>query len=187
MHPRVLAIIPHTVMLAIAALLYYAAMQIDVTSAARSKRIGPDVWPKFIIGAMALLCMYEIVKRLLFGASFTATGLTQGLNRPPDDADRELAARAAQPHNGKLLAGMALIAAFVLGVPYSGFFTGTALFLALFAWIGGVRRPLMVTIIGVVGAFVLFVIFVRIAYVSLPIGVGPFKLASLLLLRLIGV
>jgi hypothetical protein len=34
---------------------------------------------------------------------------------------------------------------------------------------------------------VLLVIFMRVAYVSLPLGVGPFKTLSLALLRLIGV
>jgi putative tricarboxylic transport membrane protein len=75
----------------------------------------------------------------------------------------------------------------VAGVSHVGFFLATALFLALFSWIGGVRRPLMLAVIGLAGAFVLLVIFMRLAYVSLPIGVGPFKAISLALLRLIGV
>lgn len=186
MHPRLRAIVPHTVMLAVSALLYYAATLID-THGESAGRIGPDAWPKFIIGAMAALCVYEIVKRLVVGTTFTATGLTQGLNRPPDEADRERAARPPEEHNGKLAAGIALIAAYVAGVSHVGFFLATALFLALFSWIGGVRRPLMLAVIGLAGAFVLLVIFMRLAYVSLPIGVGPFKAISLALLRLIGV
>ena len=81
MHPRLAAIVPHTLMLAVSGLLYFAATRIEV--GALSGRIGPDGWPKLIIGAMAALCVYEIIKRLLIGTSFTATGLIQGLNRPP--------------------------------------------------------------------------------------------------------
>ena len=184
MHPRLRAIIPHTVMLAVSGLLYLAATQIEIGSAGR---IGPDRWPKFIIGAMAALCLYEIAKRLVVGTSFTATGLTQGLNRPPDDTNRELAARAPEPQNAKLAAGIALIAAFVFGVVYVGFFAGTLLFLAAFSWIGGVRRPLLVLAVSMVGSFTLLVVFMRLAYVSLPLGVGPFKALSVGLLRLIGV
>ncbi|MGE5337116.1 MAG: tripartite tricarboxylate transporter TctB family protein [Gemmatimonadota bacterium] len=187
MHPRLRSIIPHTVMLVVSALLYYAATLISVPGGEAATRIGPDAWPKFIIGAMAALCVYEIVTRLLVGTSFTATGLTQGLNRPPDEADRELADIEPEHHNGMLFAGIGLIAAYVLGVAYAGFFVGTAAFLALFSWIGGVRRPLLVTTIGLIGGFVLLVIFMRVAYVSLPIGVGPFKAVSVLLLRLVGV
>jgi hypothetical protein len=39
----------------------------------------------------------------------------------------------------------------------------------------------------VVGSFTLLVVFMRLAYVSLPLGVGPFKALSVGLLRLIGV
>lgn len=184
MHPRLAAVVPHTLMLAVSGLLYFAAMRIE--SGALSGRIGPDGWPKFVIGVMAALCVYEIAKRLLVGTSFTATGLTQGLNRPPDDANRELAGREPKRHNGKLAAGIGLVAAFVLGVAYVGFFVGTALFLALFSWIGGYRRPVPVMSAAIVGALALLVIFMRVAYVSLPLGVGPFKALSLALLRLIG-
>lgn len=187
MHPRLLSIVPHTVMLGVSALLYYAATRIDAPVSLSATRIGPDTWPKFIIGAIALLCVYEIVKRLLIGTSFTATGLLQGLNRAPDPTDREIAATLPEEHNGKLLAGAVLIAAFVFGVQYVGFFAGTAVFLGAFTWIGGFRRPLPVLLIALVGAFVLLVIFMRVAYVSLPLGVGPFNALSLLLLRLIGV
>jgi hypothetical protein len=185
MHPRLKAIVPHTLMLAVSGLLYLAAMRIEV--GALSGRIGPDAWPKFIIGAMAALCVYEIAKRLLVGTSFTATGLIQGLNRPPDDANRELAAREPERHNRKLAAGIGLVSAFVLGVAYVGFFVGTVLFLALFSWVGGYRRPVTVAVVSLIGALALLVIFMRVAYVSLPLGVGPFKALSLVLLRLIGV
>jgi putative tricarboxylic transport membrane protein len=186
MHPRLAAVVPHSLMLAVSGLLYFAATRIEV-GVLSGGRIGPDGWPKFIIGVMAALCVYEIAKRLLIGTSFTATGLTQGLNRPPDDADRELATREPERHHGKLAAGIGLVLAFVFGVTYVGFFAGTALFIALFSWIGGYRRPVSVAIIGLVGAFVLLVIFMRVAYVSLPLGIGPFKTLSLALLRLIGV
>jgi hypothetical protein len=185
MHPRLAAVVPHTLMLAVSGLLYLAATRIE--GGGLSGRIGPDGWPKFIIGAMAVLCVYEIVKRLLVGTSFTATGLSQGLNRPPDDANREIAGREPERHNRKLAAGLGLVAAFVFGVAYVGFFAGTVLFLAMFSWIGGYRRPVPVTIVAVLGALALLVIFMRVAYVSLPLGVGPFKALSLLLLRLIGV
>ena len=176
-------------MLAISAALYYAAMQIDPPVSLSATPIGPDAWPKFIILAMAGLCLYEIVKRLLIGTSFTASGLLQGLNRPPDAADREpeAAEPAPQQHNGKLAAGVLLIGAFVLGVKYVGFFTGTALFIAGFGWIGGFRRPIATPLIALAGALVLLVVFMRVAYVSLPLGAGPFKEFSLFMLRLIGV
>ena len=36
-------------------------------------RIGPDVWPKAILGLAMVTCVYEIVKNLLFGSRGAAT------------------------------------------------------------------------------------------------------------------
>ena len=82
-----------------------------------------------------------------------------------------------------------LISAFDQGGPpaFFFFFIGTALFLVLFSWVGGFRRAWPVALISVLGAFVLLVIFMRVAYISLPLGVGPFQQLSVTLLRLIGV
>lgn len=192
MNERLRLALPHTVLLLIAGLLYYAASLID-TSGAGGTRIGPDFWPKVIIGAMAALCIYEIGKRLISGSARDAAGLIAGLDHAPLEIEGA-PARAeapvtteAQPNHRRLAAGLVLIAAFVLGAAYVGFFVGTALFLALFSWIGGYRRALPVALVSVIGAFVLLVIFMRIAYISLPLGAGPFQQLSVLLLRLIGV
>jgi hypothetical protein len=183
--------LPHAVLLVVAGCLYYATSFIDTTASA--SRIGPDFWPRVIIGAMAALCIYEIGKRLISTSTRDVAGLIAGLDRAPLEIEGAPATAdapaptGAQPNSRKLAAGLVLIAAFVLGVAYVGFFVGTALFLALFSWIGGYRRPLPVALIAVIGAFVLLVIFMRIAYVSLPLGFGPFQQLSVLLLRLIGV
>ena len=86
-----------------------------------------------------------------------------------------------------MLAGIVLIAAFALGVDWLGFFVATAVFLVAFMLIGGFRRPLLAAGIGVAGSFLLIVIFMRVAYISLPLGAGPFRELSLALLRLLGV
>ena len=192
MKERLRLALPHTVLLLIAGLLYYATSLID-TSSAGGTRIGPDFWPKVIIGAMAALCIYEIGKRLIAGNTRDAAGLIAGLQSAPLEIEGgPTTAEApmttdAQPDHRSLAAGLALIVAFVFSVAYVGFFVGTALFLALFSWIGGYRRAMPVVLVSVIGAFVLLMIFMRIAYISLPLGVGPFQQLSVLLLRLIGV
>lgn len=187
MKERLRLVVPYTVMLLIAASLYYAAALIHVSGGSSARGIGPDFWPKLIIGALAALCIYEIGKRLIFGKARDAGGLTEGLDRPPVMTDAEPVAPEAPVDNRKLAAGLVLIAAFVFGVAYVGFFIATALFLASFAWVGGYRRALPVALASVLGAFTLLVIFMRVAYVSLPLGVGPFQSVSVLLLQLLGV
>ncbi|MEO5677971.1 MAG: hypothetical protein ABIQ84_10515, partial [Usitatibacter sp.] len=85
-----------------------------------------------------------------------------------------------------LFGGIALIAAYVLAVAWIGFFVATALFLAAFPWIGGLRRPVLSVALGLTGSLVLVVVFMRIAYISLPLGEGPFRAVSIALMRAIG-
>ena len=96
-------------------------------------------------------------------------------------------AAAAPEYPAKLAGGVAAIAAYALLVPWIGFFVATALFLGIFPWIGGLRRPLLATVLGIAGSFLLVVLFMRVAYISLPLGEGPFRSLSLGLLRLLGV
>ena len=77
--------------------------------------------------------------------------------------------------------------AYVVTVPWLGFFVATAVFLAAFPWFGGLRRPLLTGALGLAGSLALVVVFMRVAYISLPLGEGPFRALSLALLAAIGV
>lgn len=189
MPPRLRSVIPHLAMLLISVLLYWAMLQIDTRGAEGGRRIGPDFWPRAIIVIMGLLCVYEIVKRLVIGTAFTARGLTDELDRNPAESTAEPAPEPApEPeYLGRLLGGIVLIAGFALGVDLLGFFFATALFLFLFMLVGGFRRPLLAALIATAGSFVMIVLFMRLAYISLPLGAGPFRELSIALLRLLGV
>ena len=184
-------VLPHGVMLAVSCWLFWASTRIDVETGGR---IGPAVWPKAVIVIMGLLCVYEIVKRLVVRTDFDAKGLLSGTQVPGSDPDvvvqpgsGEERAHESGPGPRMLFGGIALIAAFVLAVPWIGFFLGTALFLASFPWIGGLRRPFVAISVSLAGTLVLAVVFLKVAYISLPLGVGPFRALSLGLMRLLGV
>ena len=57
-------IVPYVVVFAAAAYLYAVAAHIEF--AAPEGRIGPDFWPKAILGLAMMACAYEIVKNLFF-------------------------------------------------------------------------------------------------------------------------
>ncbi|RPH62760.1 MAG: tripartite tricarboxylate transporter TctB family protein [Burkholderiales bacterium] len=197
---RLRRVLPHAAMLAISVLLYWAALQIDTRGAEGGRRIGPDFWPKLVIAIMVALCVFEIVKRLVVKTPSTS-GATPGEPASiapapieaapgvplPVEAARVEPVAPAPTSPGRLWAGNAAIAGFALAVDWVGFFVATAAFLAVFMLIGGMRRPLLATAIGVAGSFGLIVIFMRVAYISLPLGAGPFRELSLALLRLLGV
>ena len=184
--PKKLAqVLPHGVMLAVSCWLYWAAMRIEVDTGGR---IGPDVWPKAVIAFMGLLCLYEIAKRLLVRSDFVAKGLLDGLQDEPGKASPSpLGEGRGGGSDPMLYGGIALIAAYVVLVPWIGFFVATTLFLAIFPWIGGLRRPVLAGALGLAGSLVLVVVFMRIAYISLPLGEGPFRAISIALMRAIGV
>jgi hypothetical protein len=176
---KVMRVLPHAVMLLVACALYWMATRIEADTGGR---IGPAVWPKAIIVFMGLLCAYEIVKRLVVRTDFVATGLVPGMAEPVAEP-----APAPAAGNRMLFGGIALIAAFVFAVPWIGFFLATALFLAIFPWIGGLRRPVVAVSVSLAGTLVLAVVFLKVAYISLPLGEGPFRALSLGLLRVLGV
>ncbi len=181
MPQRLQACLPHFLMLLLSGALYWAASDIQ----APPDRIGPDFWPKAVVGLMGLLCLVEIGKRLM--------GVGVDGSQPSGDAGT--ATSAAQPDEESsppvqwpmLLGGTAMIAGYVAGVSWLGFFFSTLLFLCGFAWVGGFRRPLWVLALGLGGSLLTMVLFMRVAYISLPLGEGPFRSLSLALLRLMGV
>jgi hypothetical protein len=170
-------VLPHGVMLAASCWLYWACTRIDVETGGR---IGPAVWPRAVIVLMGLLCVYEIVKRLVVRTSFEAKGLLSGSEIPGSPVQPPFDQRM-------LFGGIALIAAFATAVPWIGFFLATALFLAIFPWVGGSRRPVAAVLVSLAGTLALAVVFLKIAYVSLPLGEGPFRALSLGLMRVLGV
>ena len=171
MGSRLRACIPHGVMLLVAAALYAAASRIET----QPGRIGPDFWPKAVIGLMAAMCLFELARRL-FGPEPPAAAAAGGDGEPEEPT-----------RWGTLVAGAALIAGFVAAVTVLGFFVSTVLFLAGFAWVGGFRRPGWVVGVSLGGALLMLVLFMRVAYISLPLGEGPFRSFSLALVKLIGV
>ncbi len=175
-------VLPHGLMLLATVLLYWAATRIGAGTGGGGKGIGPDAWPKAILVFMGLLCAWEIVKRLVLRSRAGARGLVEGLARAPGESEAPAATRP-----GMLAWGVALVIGYVLAVPWLGFAVTTALFLAAFPWFGGLRRPALTAAIGLAGSVALVVIFMRVAYISLPLGEGPFRGLSLALLRLIGV
>ena len=191
-------VLPYAVMLAVSVWLFWMATKIDADTGGR---IGPSAWPKAVIVVMGLLCVYEMVKRLAFGTVSAAKGIVDMEAGPISGGDAEnrgqtpiLEGESGTADGGEnrgltpmLAAGIGLIALYVVLVPFTGFFLSTALFLFVFPIVGGLRRPMLAGFLAITGSFALVVVFMRIAYISLPLGVGPFRDVSIGLMRLIGV
>lgn len=191
MMDRLKAQAPYIVVLLISVFLFYRATQFGFD--APGGRIGPNVWPKIILGLTMLTCVYEIVKDLLFsGDRREIPGVLESVveespagQTPASDAMPPAAPPRTFPH--LLIAGAVMTVAYALLVEKLGFFLCTALFLGGFMWLGRYRRPGVIVVTSLLGSFAFMFLFMKIVYVSLPLGIGVFEQASIVLMKLMGI
>jgi putative tricarboxylic transport membrane protein len=86
-----------------------------------------------------------------------------------------------------IVSGIVLTVLYVLVIERLGFFLTTFLYLAAFTWIGRYRRPVIVLVSSLVGSLFFMFMFMKVVYVSLPLGQGPFSQVTFLLMRLMGI
>ena len=183
---RMSKILPYVIVLAIVSYLYFLAARMDFV--APGGRIGPDFWPKVILAMAMAACAYEIVKNLFFGkADRDLEGVLASVLK---DAPMELPIAAAEeektyPH--LLWIGIAMTVAYAILIDKLGFFLCTFIYLAAFMWIGRYRRIGVILFTSLIGSLAFMFMFMKIVYVSLPLGVDPFSQVSFLLMRLMGI
>ena len=185
MSVRMHKVLPYVIVLAIVSYLYFLAAKMDFV--APGGRIGPDFWPKVILAMAMVACAYEIVKNLFFGkADRELEGVLASVLK---DAPMELPIAAAQektyPH--LLWTGIALTVGYALLIDKLGFFLCTLIYLVAFMWIGRYRRIGVILVTSLIGSLAFMFMFMKIVYVSLPLGVDPFSQVSFLLMRLMGI
>jgi putative tricarboxylic transport membrane protein len=177
--------LPYVIVLAIVSYLYFTATKIDF--AAPGGRIGPDVWPKAILVLAMIACLYEIAKSFLFGkwGRDLPGVLGSVLKDVPMDAVPDEPEVASYPR--LLWTGIAMTVLYVVLIEKLGFFLCTVIYLAAFVWVGRYRRPGVILATSVIGSLAFMFVFMKVVYVSLPLGAEPFAQVSFLLMRLMGI
>ena len=166
--------------------LFYIATQFEFHH--RAGTLGPDFWPKLILALLIIVCAGEIARILFANNPYADIGnvleeITLSADTGPELELPEPAAR----NPWRLLAGMAATLGYVALVATTGFFLTTAAYLAAFLVIGGYRQRNRIILLSVGGALLLMFIFMKLVYVSLPLGSGPFAELTFLLMRLMGI
>lgn len=159
------SILPYVVGLAVAAALYVYAGTIEYTP--RPGDLGPQVWPRLAILLMAASCLFEIGRRIVIGNK-DATGLIEAFDRETEVEQQ------APVYPTLLIGGIILMAIYAVAVPVLGFIFGTFLFLAAFMYVGRYRAHGAIWATSAIVTAFCGVLFLRIAYVSLPRGIPPF-------------
>lgn len=174
---RLRAAWPWAAMLAGAAYLYRSAGHFAY--APRPGELGPDVWPRAILALLMVVCALR-----LFGHLFGIAAEGAAADASVDDS---AGADAPRRFPRLLVAGIVLTILYVLSMGTLGFFVATTLYLALFMLVGRYRRPVVIVVTSLAGSLVFVYVFMKIVYVSLPLGAGPFQQLSVAVLAAMGV
>jgi putative tricarboxylic transport membrane protein len=157
-------------------------------------RAGPELWPKIILVLMIGAAIWGIAEAILKSRPDHDTSiLIANASRSAgheEDARQDLAAAtdgASERRPRFAAAGIAAMLGYVAVIPYVGFLIATFLLLLAIMLAAGYARVLRAIAISLIGAFVFFIVFQRVVYVSLPHGEGPFKELTLALMALVGV
>ncbi len=182
-YTRLRRIAPYTVAGGAGVVLFYIAAQFEFHR--RAGTLGPDFWPKLILGLLIIVCICEIT-RIVFARNPDSdiSGVLQNI------AGADPVAESTEPadrHPWRLLAGMAATLGYVALVSTTGFFLTTSAYLAAFLIIGGYRNHKVTAALSLGGALLLMFVFMKLVYVSLPIGSDPFAQVTLLLMQLMGI
>jgi putative tricarboxylic transport membrane protein len=177
--------VPYAIVFVATAVLFVFANRISFI--APGGRIGPDVWPKAILALSMLTCVFQIVKTLFFGgAREQVAGVLESiLEEAPVGESAATAPEPRYPH--LIVGGIVLTVAYVVLIERLGFVLCTFAYLAAFAWIGRYRRPLVVLTASLFGSLLFMFVFMKVVYVSLPLGQEPFSQVTFLLMRLMGI
>jgi putative tricarboxylic transport membrane protein len=145
----------------VAVALYPATRALD--DVAREGSLGPGFWPRLALLGLALACAAKAVQAW------------RGVAR--HDSDRE-------PISVMTLAsGIGLIVLYAALTPVLGFPLTTAAFIVAFMALAGLRSPAGLGASAVIGTVGLIYVFVKIVYLPLPKGDGPFEVFTVALYR----
>ena len=173
---------PYAAVMIVGAYLYWLALQFEFPSV--PGRLGPDAWPKMVLGLLLLTCLVGLVN------SFRRADVPADQRRRRE-ADRRCRATSrtrrtpAPPRYGLVAMGFALFLAYPVALEYLGFPIATFLLMALFMLVGQWRNVPGILLTSLLGTLVLFYIFRGVVYVSLPLGTGRFQDFTLWLAQLL--
>ena len=165
-------IAPLVFLLAAALLLNFITDRPEAAAAMARGIAGPTTWPR--------LMLYGV---MLFAACWAVQRAVWIVGRSSRLASAPMSEGAARPQ-GRVWVGIGLILGYGFLLPVLGFPFATLLYIVLWLLLGGVRSPLQIALIGVLGTTVLLYLFVKLALMPLDRGVGAIGEMTIALYRL---
>lgn len=150
------------------------SFMVDAARPLRGTGLGPAAWPQVMLALIAFCAAVWLAHEVFAWRR----------GRPAITA----AATDGEPYSyGKAATGLAMIVAYGILLPVIGFPLATASFIALWCVLGGVRHPLVVAPLSLVGTAALLWMFMGLALMPLSRGQGVFDRISVTILQLLGI
>jgi len=173
---------PYAAVMIVGAYLYWLALQFEFPN--MPGRLGPDAWPKIVLGLLLLTCLVGMVQSCMSG-SRQADGSAAPEDRPMLPGDIVEEEQTGPARYGLVAMGFALFLLYPIALEYLGFPIATFLLMVLFMLVGQWRNLPAILLTSLLGAVGLFYIFRGVVYVSLPLGTGRFQEFTLWLAQLL--
>lgn len=174
--------IPYAVIAAVAGYFYMLAGRLEFDE--QAGRLGPDAWPKGMLGLMIAVALAGVLKALF------AKPADIGHDPVADLRAAERMAGDDEPALPKWLhlpiLGSVLFAIYIPVLEFTGFVIATSALMISFQYLGRYRNHPVIWISSIAGPLLFFLVFRTVAYISLPLGKGPFLDFSVWLMRLLG-
>jgi putative tricarboxylic transport membrane protein len=151
--------------------LSYVAPGVDFAAMARGV-VTPATWPKAMLlsaaAAAALLALVNLLELLAL-------------------RDSSAAAPAEEYHEGRSIGAIGLLVGYGIAIPLVGIAWATPAFIAGWLVLGGIRKPLTVSLVSILGSIGVLYFFVKLSLMPLDRGKGVFEQATVALYRLLGI
>ncbi len=134
--------------------------------------VSPVTWPKAMLlsaaAAGALLALVNLLELL-------------SLRAPRAEVAGE------EYHEARSIGSIALLVAYGIAIPFIGIAWATPVFIAGWLLLGGIRQPVKVALIAILGSIGVLYFFVKLSLMPLERGKGVFEQATVALYRLLGI
>jgi putative tricarboxylic transport membrane protein len=153
-------------------------------------RVGPAGWPKFMLVAIAVCALiWLLIELRMTMLHLKEDPVTHGETLADAAPEAAIPVSMDEDVYDKVRAsiGIGLIILYGFAIPQIGFPLATLIFIVLWCVIGGVRRPLTVGLVSVLGCIVMLYMFVALARMPLDRGHGAFDSLTVALYQALGI
>ena len=166
--------------LILAAALVLPSYMLNTDRVIRGTGPGPTAWPNVMLALIAICAAIWMVEEFLaWRRPNQHDALTPGGAMPTEEVEHY-----AYP---KAVIGLALILAYGVSLPIIGFTIATLLFIGIWCVVGGIRNPLVVLPVALIGTVALLWLFMGLALMPLSRGGGVFDQISIAILQMLGI